>query len=652
MQKLCQKLLKLNQEKLEKYFLNQNVSSLQELKLYCDDNYYNDDGEHTLQDHQYDLLKEIIIKKEDTNYVVPVGVKIRENDNKVNLKYYLGSMNKYKTDDEIIRWMTKFPSKKYFIQEKLDGVSCLLTYEHGKITLNTRGDGYIGSNISYYAPYFVNSLPSSIKENISIRGELIMSKEIFAEKYQKLFANPRNMVAGLLNSKTVKHGLEDIEFIPYEIITDKKNQMKTEDQMKKLHSLGFPKIVKYFTFDEEIEERKLSVEVLSEKLLEMKQITEFEMDGIIIIGNESYVRNVANNPDYSFAFKMRLDDNLIQTEIEEIEWNITKWSVLKPRIKVKTVSLGGVKINYCSGFNAKYIVSNQLGKGAIVDITRSNDVIPYIVNVIKPASSPDLPTNIQYKWNETNVDIICEEIDDTMSSIKIITSFFTDMKIKFVSEATIKKLFEAGFNTIPKILQASVEDFLTIKSFKEKSAERIWVNIREALLDVTIPTVLGASNIFGQGIGRRKVNALFKDYPTILEDYEIMSSEEIINKILAIEGFQRLTAEKIVYNLSNAKTFLEEVSPFITFKKKVDETEIVKDETIFYDKKIVLSGFRDKELEKKITELGGNVTSSVSKNTHYLVVLDKTSTSSKITKATELNVPIYEKDEFIELFDL
>ena len=194
-----------NDKDLIEYFNTENLEVLHKLKLYLDDLYYNTVFEPQLSDWQYDILKEILVKR-DPSYIPPIGTKIRKNDNSVKLPYWLGSMNKLKPEDEneFSRWIEKYKSDSYIIEDKLDGISCLLVIINSKIKLYTRGDGVIGSDISYLAPYIQNIPKFSRDINLAIRGELIIKKITFENKYSDIFANPRNFVTGKIGSKTLK----------------------------------------------------------------------------------------------------------------------------------------------------------------------------------------------------------------------------------------------------------------------------------------------------------------------------------------------------------------------------------------------------------------------------------------------------------------
>ena len=112
---------KYSDDDLKKYFNKEDINFLHQLKLYLDDKYYNRGEEVYLSDHQYDLLKEIL-QKRDPMYIPPIGAKIRMNDNRVELPFWLGSMDKLKPEDvlELKRWLVKNESKEYIIESKLD----------------------------------------------------------------------------------------------------------------------------------------------------------------------------------------------------------------------------------------------------------------------------------------------------------------------------------------------------------------------------------------------------------------------------------------------------------------------------------------------------------------------------------------------------
>lgn len=633
-----QKLSVFSDEKLQKYFNSEPLSKLHPIKIYLDDIYYNTGESSGFTDWQYDMLKETLGER-DPDYVVPIGTKIRVGENRVELPYWLGSMDKFKPDDSdfIQSWVDTNKSSEYIIEDKLDGVSCLMIMKKGKIKLYTRGDGVVGADISALAQYF-GSIPKNTDITISVRGELIMKKSIFDKKYSKDTANPRNMVAGRLNGKTVRKGLKDIEFVVYEMVGDGIMDKQSE-QLDYIENLGFT-VVRHELVED------VNVENLTEILIRFKETSPYEIDGIIVQPDKPYTRNTYGNPEYGFAFKMRMSGNLVKTTVIEVDWNVSTWGQLKPRVKVKPVKLGGTTISWASGFNGKFIMNNKIGPGAIINITRSGDVIPLIVlPVIHPAREAQMPgEEYEYKWNSTNVDIYTEKHGE-IRCIKLISSFFKKLGIKHVSNATVSKMYEYGFDSLLKIIGASEEEFHNIDGFGKGLAKRTYKNIHENLTDISIPVVLGSSGVFGFGMGRKKVVTLFESMPDIMERYKTISSSQLLNEVTAVHGYSAKTAKKVVDNIEWADWFIKALANYATYKlpdEKTDELE---------GKIYVMSGFRDSNLEASIVLRGGKVTKSVSKNTSGVILISKSGKmTGKPLKAQALGIPIYEKQEFIDLF--
>ena len=369
------------------------------LKKKLDDIYYNDSTkESPYTDAEYDALVELIESKSSNIINKSVGAQIRDDDNRVKLPYYLGSLDKIKDKDvsKLSNWLKNNINDSYLLEQKLDGCSCLLISDgRGNIKIYTRGDGIVGADISHLVKYIIN-IPKRLKIPIVVRGELLLKKLTFDHKYSNIVSNARNMVSGLLNAKTIREGVNDIDFVAYEIIDgDIKKQSKPSNQLKRLNELGF-KVVNNKKVS------KIDIESLSEYLIMEKEFSEYDIDGIIVIPDVEYTRNVDKNPKYSFAFKMQLDSNVVEAEVENVLWNISKFGLLKPRVQIKPVNLNGVTITYTTGFNAKYIVEKSIGPGAIIKLTRSGDVIPFILEVIRPSKYSNLlPVDVKYKYSCT-----------------------------------------------------------------------------------------------------------------------------------------------------------------------------------------------------------------------------------------------------------
>ena len=601
--------------------------------------YVEQKGEPTLTDNEYDIVKEYIEQKySDASVLNEIGAEFEKN--KVKLPVNMPSMDKIKpTTNALTTWVEKYKGP-YVLSCKLDGVSGLYYSKDGQRKLYTRGNGSVGQDVSHLLKY-VNGIPDI--QNVIVRGEFIISKKIFDDKYSKQFSNARNLVAGIVNSKKVDKKAKDVDFISYEMIEP---ELKPSDQMKTMREKGF-NVVK------NEETSTLSNNMLSDILTDWRTNYEYIIDGIIVSDDNIYKRT-NKNPDHSFAFKMVMSDQVVEAKVVDVIWNASKSGYLKPRVRIEPVHVGGVKIEYATGFNGNFIEENKIGVGAIIQIVRSGDVIPHIKSVTTPAEKPKMP-DVPYKWTDTHVDIILENKEDDVNVLeKNITSFFTSLEVDGLSQGNVKRIMNAGYNSICKILDMEEKDFLNVDGFKEKMAKKIYESIRDKMKNATLIQIMAASNKFGRGIGERKITPIMNAFPEILEMTE--SDEDKIKMLMSVKGIGK----------ENAKSFVENIPVFLEFMKQCKITQkqdaapmkasekkelsnINKDHPL-YDKKIVMTKVRDKEIIDKLSTFGAYLENNVNKNTFALIVKSKDDVSNKTKKANELGVPIFTPEEFIEKY--
>ena len=116
-------------------------------------------------------------------------------------------------------------------------------------------------------------------------------------------------------------------------------------------------------------------EMLSELLMEWRKSYVYEIDGVIVSDDRIFARK-SGNPDHAFAFKMVLSDQMAEAKVVNVLWTPSKDGYLKPRVQIEPIKLGGVTIEYATGFNAAFIRDNKIGIGSLIQIIRSGDVIP------------------------------------------------------------------------------------------------------------------------------------------------------------------------------------------------------------------------------------------------------------------------------------
>jgi len=629
---MAKKWASMTDQQLHDYFSTIPINKLDEIKEEMDDLYTNSVSGSLLTDDQYDILEKIW-KTRSVN-ITKVGAPVREDAKKVKLPLWMGSMDKKKEQEEISKWTKKYKSP-YVVMPKLDGVSCMFSYNHGKINLYTRGDGSIGTDISPLQKY-IRGIPSlevdaaaasSLPSIFYIRGELMIRSDRF-EKHHEQFKNARQLVSGIVNSKTIKKDVaKDIEFIPYEVILPHESLTITE-QFTFLRLYGFICLPYFVT-------KKSDVEQLTKWVIEWKKDYPYYIDGIIIHSIEPYERNESGNPSYAFAFKVRLDKDVIEANVVGVVWNVSKRGLLKPTVELVPVDLSGVTITFASGFNARFIMDNSIGKGAIVQLVRSGDVIPHIVSVVKKGKV-NLP-EVDHEWNETKVEFVVTDMENAEMAISMLTNFFKKINVKSLSTKGIEKMYENGLTTIVEILEADAETY----GIGENNSVKIHDAIHTAVKNASISELISGSGILGSGMGERKIDALVAAIPAIFDgDYEVDYSE-----IVDIDGFSDKSASVVMEHIEEAKEFLESLRPWrvnkMVKKQKNTTSELV-------GKNIVFSGFRDKELEEK---LGIKTKNTVSKNTDILVVKDIASSTGKIEQAKKLGICVMEKTEFIEKFN-
>ena len=404
-----------------------------------------------------------------------------------------------------------------------------------------------------------------------------------------------------------------------------------------------------------METKTVSNGLLSELLVAWRAGYEYEIDGVICANDKVYPRT-RGNPAHAFAFKMVLGDQVAEAKVLGVLWTASKHGYLKPRVRIEPVVLGGATISYATGFNAKFIEDNKIGVGALITMVRSGDVIPHIAGVVEPAAEPQMPS-VPYVWNKTHVDVMVKDKDqDEQVRESAITAFFSKLDTDGVGPGTVKKFIAAGLDTVPKILNASKEELAALPGFKAKMVEKVYKGIRAAVDQADLPTLMGATNLFGRGIGRKTFQRILDADPTIMDPS--LSVDERRKRLEAIKGLGAKGATIVADRVPEFYLFAKEAGLQDKLKYK---PEAVRDTGHpLFGKKYVLTGFRDKELVKKLTALGAVQAGSVSKDVAVVVSPDgedsDTGKADQVRKIREKNpgieLPIMKPAEFKSKYGL
>ena len=605
-------------------------------KYYCNDQTLMTDG-------QYDLLKEFVEEQYPNNEVVKEGhtsCDIAVDKKKVSLPYEMWSMDKVKTEKAIQNKLKRFKGP-YVLSTKMDGIS-VMYYSEGKHKtspqLYTRGNGKKGQDITHLLNYL--NLP--IISGVTIRGELIIKKQTFKDKYASSFSNARNFVSGIANSKKISNAvrgmMKDLTFIAYEVIHPVLSPSKQMDYLVK--KWGKKNVVRFEVLS------SLNKEVLSEYLMKWRDDYEYEIDGIIVTHDEIFPRK-SKNPEHAFAFKMVLSDQIVEAIVVDVLWSPSKDGYLKPRIKIQPVNIGGATIEYATAHNAAFVRDNGLGVGSVVQLIRSGDVIPKVHKMIHKAE-PKLPLEYNYVWTKGNVDIKLSGEDlnkNDVVKMKIIEEFFKKLEVVGLGYKNVVKLYEAGYNSIEKMVKMKAEDVANLPGMGKKSAEKIVGSIRERLKLVELHVMMAASPCFGRGIGSRRIKELLMNYPFVLSSKE--SDETKVKKISQLKGFNVTTAKHIVPYIKDFKEFANKLGIlYKVYDLHLFNNKQTKSSHPLSSKKLVVTGKRNKALMKRLKELGISLSSSVSSQTDYVIVSSLNEETGKVVAAKKLGVTIITVDDF------
>lgn len=599
------------------------------------------DGKPIMTDLQFDNLEsKLRAAAPDHEYFDTVGAPVVRGT-KVKHRIPMGSLNQVTEQDEIDLWGKLVSStSRLIVTSKLDGNSIAVYYdEEGNFeSAVTRGDGFEGLDVTRHVRRMLQRplppVPAKALPNLSVRLEAIFKKSLF-EAHVTGYKNPRNYVAGQLN-RTVA----DDAFIRYVdlVAFDADITGTKQEVLVALRSSGFT-IVEYdlFVTPEDI----LNKDVLTQLLSQHKESAEYELDGLVIDINEYETRkqlgfDSSTNP--RFAAKFKINQNFVETTVAGVEWNPSKDGYLKPRVQFEPIDLAGATISFATGFNAAFIRNNGIGPGAVIRVTRSGDVIPFIESVITPSPLPTaeyMPSEDlfgTFKWSDTDVDIILDELPDE-SRILTTVEFFRGIDAPLLKEGNITALYEAGFTTIHSIITASEEDLTVVLG---ENGTKIYVGLRDKLTNIEEYVLAGALPFFGRGVGQRKLKKLAEAYGDLTK----LTYDDIIK----VPGFEEKTAVKIANAVPLYVDFLADISEYVSIKKleKVDGD--------LNGVAVAFTGVRNKDLEKNIESRGGKVLTAVSKEATHLVAKDPAGKSTKLDKARKAGVSIISMDEAIKLW--
>ena len=614
----------------------------------------------------------------------------------LSLSNAMGSEDLEKWEERILRGLGQDEAKKldYACELKIDGLSIALTYKKGEfIEGATRGDGEVGEDVTLnlktisvlpqnLTPIAVNAdgtlaedesapgVEKRVPELLEVRGEVYLPisafqalNELMLDANEPLLANPRNAAAGSLRQKnprvTAKRRLALFTYFVY--VTDPvvKQPSTHAGGLKMLKLLGLP-----VEPNHEVVQGAGAVKAYCDKWGQARHGLDYQTDGIVIKLNDrllwNELGNTSHSPRWAIAYKYPPEES--ETTLEDIQFEVGRTGAVTPVAILHPVKLAGTTVKRASLHNADQIARLDVRIGDTVVVRKAGDIIPEILSVNPAKRNPDsqpfqYPTrcpicDTQLVREEDEVAVRCPNTYGCLSQRERRLKHWVSrdaMDIEGVGEMLVAEFVKNDLVNKPSdFYKLTLDKLMALPRMGLKSAEKAIKNI-EGSKTRPFARVINALGI--RHVGTTMAELLAEHYPSMKQLRNASVSE-----LAAIEGVGPVLAETIVqfFQEPQINALIDELAQ-LGVRMEDDLTELAREALpqTLVGKTFVITGTLEtlerSDAEKAVKARGGKATSSVSKNTSYLVV--GASPGSKVAKAQQLNVPILDETEFLKLLE-
>ncbi|NGX56616.1 MAG: DNA ligase [Candidatus Anoxychlamydiales bacterium] len=641
------------------------------------DEHYYVKNKPLISDYEYDRLLNSIQswEKKHPDFILDSSPSLRISEaltkgflHKEHIEPMLSLANTYSIDEitDFINRVYKLLNKKdikFTSELKLDGTAISIRYDKGKLTQAvTRGNGKIGDDVTNNIKT-IKSIPLTLKgknipDLLEVRGEVFMNIKTFKELNKKreeegkdVFANPRNAAAGslkLLDPKEVSR--RRLNIILYGI-ANAHNYVNFQYEVHKfLQNLNLPTSnenhYKLCKSADEIVSFANRIEKERKKLF-------FEIDGIVIkvddLSTYKKLGFTGKFPRYAAAYKFKPDQAI--TTIEDIIIQIGRTGILTPVAVLKPTFLAGSTISRATLHNQDEIDKKDIRIGDIVIIEKGGDVIPKVVNVdfskrkknIKKFKIPNKCPICKSEAKRFDDEVAIRCISPTCAGKTLRRfQFFASkqaLDIEHLGSKVMQMLYEKGFvKRLSDIYTLDEGKLSQLEGFKDKSIKNLLESIEKSKKCTLSQFIMGLGIKY---IGSETAD-LLANYAKNIDKLKKLTKEEL----LSIEGIGEKASDAIIEFFIDKKN-IEEIDLLIKHGLNPNVTKQEINQT-FLNKIFVLTGsleaFTRDGAKKMIKERGGKVTSSVSKNTDFVLAGDEP--GSKYDKAKKLSIKIISEKEF------
>ena len=664
----------------------ERINHLRALIKYHSKRYYENDAPE-ISDFEYDKLFEELkeLEKEHPEYYDPtsptqrVGGEALDKFEKVTHEVRMGSLTDVFDFDSLVEFIRSVKREvgndtEFSVEPKIDGLSVSLKYVDGILKIGaTRGNGIIGEDVTANVKT-IRSIPLEIdeKRNITLRGEVYMPHDSFEklnrqkeESGETLWANPRNAAAGSLrcldSKETAKRGL-DIFVFNYQS-GDFDGIDTHKGTIDKIHSLGFHTIPILAVTSDENE----IVETVK-KLGETRPTLKYDIDGCVIKVNSLQKRTEmgegTSTPKWAVAYKYPPEQK--RTKLIDIVIQVGRTGVLTPNAVLEPVKLAGTTVSRATLHNIDVIREKDIRIGDTVIVQKAGDIIPEVVGSVKELRDPSseeykMPSVCPSCGGELEYDDVEDYIPDseddfTLGALRCtnprcpaqlernITHFTSKkaMNIDGVGGKMVKLLLDNDLiHDVSDLYYLKKEDLIKLDRMGEKSADNFFSSIENSK-----SSGLGKL-IFALGIrhiGEVASGELASKFGSIERLFDAKEDE-----ICEIQDFGLVMAKSVV-------DFFGKTSTRYIINRLKDAGVVTEEKTVVTTNELegltfVLTGTLENMTRDEASEIikskGGKVSSSVSKNTDYVLAGEEA--GSKLTKAQALGVKIIDKEEFLNM---
>lgn len=657
---------------MDKNAAKQRIEELRRQIIYHRNKYYMEDAPE-ISDSEFDALMRELQELEDAfpewgdsqSPTQTVGGAPSEKFEKVRHAVPMGSLTDVFSREELKAFFDKTNRElasevPYVVECKIDGLSVELEYENGRFVRGaTRGDGIVGENV-YENLLTIQDIPKNLKEPVPylcVRGEVYMPKSEFLrinaereESGENTFANPRNAAAGSLRQLDAKVTAErklSIFVFNVQAAQGTRELSSHRESLDYLASLGFkvsPYRNLYTDFDELYEEVC--------RFNRERTAFDFDIDGAVLkvdsFAQRSVLGEIANAPKWAVAFKYPPEEK--KTKLLQIAVNVGRTGVLTPFAVLEPVRLAGTAVSKATLHNADFILEKDICEGDTVVVRKAGDIIPEIVSSCPemrdgtqipfsmPAFCPDCGAPVVRKEGEAAYRCMNEGCPARV--VRRLCHFVSRdaMNIDGLGEAQVQALVDKGLvKDAADLYTLTKEQLLTIDKVGEKSADNLLRSLEKSK-EAGLACLLFALGI--RHVGKQTAETLaahFLDIRRVME-----ASEE---ELCALEDIGNVVAKSIAGYFSSEYNQLQ-VARLVELGVSA-EVKLVRNGSALEGKSFVITGtlpgLSRREASELIVSYGGKVSSSVSKNTDYL--LAGADGGSKLQKAEKLQIPIINLDE-------